>query len=279
MISAAVERLRSRRLACLLAAALFFPACDPPGKPKLEPDSQDVADFSTLFADNCAGCHGSEGRNGPGRILNDPLYLAILPRDTLKDILVHGRPGTAMPAWAGSNGGPLTDRQIDILTDGMKQRWGKPFDSHGVSLPAYAANDTDGNADAGRKLFLRNCFMCHGPGAKVGSVTEPAYLSLVSNQMLRTSIIVGRPDLGMPDYRTLKLGKPLTGDDVSDLVAFLVSKRPPPATAPLSATIGGGEKGPLTRGNEGSGNGPGSPRKEKAEGNKSTGSSSQRGIK
>ena len=44
--------------------------------------------------------------------------------------------------------------------------------------------------------------------------------------MLRTSIIVGRPDLGMPDYRHLKLGKALTDQDITDLVAFLASKRP-----------------------------------------------------
>ena len=137
--------------------------------------------------------------------------------------------------------------------------------------------------------------MCHGPGAKVGSVTEPAYLSLVSDQMLRTSILVGRPDLGMPDYRHLKLGKALTDSDVSDLVAFLSSKRPVQIEgAAMTATAGGlssgsvsarnestgtGEQGASSRGNEGSGHGPGSPRKERGEGNKSTGSSSQQGIK
>ena len=289
---------------------LFTAACDPPGKPKPEVPSQDVADFKVLYTDNCAGCHGQDGRNAPGRILNDALYLAILPRETLKEILIHGRAGTAMPAWAKSDGGPLTPQQIDVLVNGIEKSWAKPVDFHGTQPPAYSAGDNHpgdnnpGDADAGRKLFARNCFMCHGPGAKVGPVTDPSYLLLVSNQMLRTSIIVGRPDLGMPDYRTLKLGKPLTDDDVTNLVAYLASKRPAELidaklgamntggaadgqhagqqAGPTGTHVnenGSGEGGSTSKGNEGSGNGPGSPRKERGEGNKSTGASSQQGIK
>ncbi len=281
------------------ALLLFTAACDPPGKPEREVPSQDIADFKVLYTDNCSGCHGENGKNGPGRILNDPLYLAILPRQTLQHILIHGRAGTAMPAWAKSEGGPLTPKQIDALVNGIEQNWAKPVDFHGAQPPAYAS-DRPGDADAGRKLFARNCFMCHGPGAKVGPVTDPSYLLLVSDQMLRTSIIIGRPDLGMPDYRNLKLGKPLTDDDVTNLVAFLASKRPEETiNARLGAmnsgnAVGGQQAGPTgthvnengsgdggatSKGNEGSGNGPGSPRKERGEGNKSTGASSQQGIK
>ena len=60
----------------------------------------------------------------------------------------------------------------------------------------------------------------------MGAVTDPSYLTLSSNQNLRTSIIVGRLDLGMPNYRALNAGHPLNDQDVSDLVAYLVSLRP-----------------------------------------------------
>jgi hypothetical protein len=93
--------------------------------------------------------------------------------------------------------------------------------------------------------------------------------------MLRTSIVVGRPDLGMPDYRFLNLGKPLSDGDVTDLVAYLASQRPPGAATAQS--MGTGQE-PVTKGNEGSGNGPGSPRHQN-EGNKGKGSSSQQGVK
>jgi cytochrome c oxidase cbb3-type subunit 3 len=206
---------------------IFAAACNPSGRPQQgqEENAANATDFPTLYATNCAGCHGDGGKQGPGRILNDPLYLAFIPRDDLKKTLVYGRPGTSMPAWAASQGGPLTDHQIDVLVDGMYKHWGKPFNTRGSALPAYvgAANGDPAN---GKKLFARSCFMCHGPGAKIGLVTSPSYLSLVSDQMLRTSIVVGRPDLGMPNYMLLKAGKPLTDADVSDLVGYLVSLRP-----------------------------------------------------
>ena len=45
-------------------------------------------------------------------------------------------------------------------------------------------------------------------------------------QALRTTVIVGRPDLGMPDWRDQVKGKPMTAQDVSDVVAFLVAQKP-----------------------------------------------------
>ncbi len=271
--------MTARDTLLIAAALLVSTACEPPGKPKPEPSSEDITDFKVLYSENCSGCHGVDGKNGPGRILNDPLYLALIPRDTLKGVIEHGRPGTAMPAWAKSDGGPLTPRQVDALVNGIEQNWAKPDEFQGQQLLSYAGTG-QGDADSGRKLFLRNCYMCHGPGAKVGSVTDAAYLSLVTDQMLRTSILVGRPDMGMPDYRHLKLGKALSDADVSDLVAFLGSKRPAQIeSAGLNEPAGTGEHGATSRGNEASGNRPGSPRKEREEGNKSTGASSQQGIK
>src|SRR5438270_9790462 len=100
--------------ACL--AMTLFAACEPPGKPKPEPpSSQDITDFKTLYSENCTGCHGVDGRNGPARPLNDPLYLAVIPKEVLQQTIENGRPGTSMPAWARSQGGPLTAKQITAL--------------------------------------------------------------------------------------------------------------------------------------------------------------------
>lgn len=273
--------------ALLLASAPLLTAslttsCDPPGKPEAEPRlAIDVTDFQSLYANNCSGCHGVNGRNGPGRPLNDPLYLALIPKDVLQQTIENGRPGTAMPPWARNQGGPLYPRQVTALVNGIEQNWAKPIDLHGAALPPYSAGETNGDAGRGKKLFLRDCFMCHGPGAAIGPITTPSYLALVSDQMLRASIITGRPDLGMPDYRVLNLGKPLSDQDVTDLVGYLTSLRPAYAT-PENAHVqenSAGETGQMTRGNEGSGHGPGSRRHEENEGNKSTGASSQGGPK
>lgn len=265
-----------------IAAALLLSACDPPGKPTLAEEASEngapIFEFTALYNQNCSGCHGAEGKNGPGRILNDAVYLSFISPPELKQVLVNGRPGTAMPGWSAQAGGPLSDKQIDALVDGMYKNWAKPASASGPKPPPYAQPENEtGNPTHGKQLFVRDCFMCHGKGARVGMVTEPSYLALVSNQMLRTSIVVGRPDLGMPDYRFLNLGKPLSGSDVTDLVAYLVSLRPPEAL-PREDT-GTGHEQPGPKGNEGSGNGPGSPRHQEREGNKGKGSNSQQGVK
>lgn len=207
-----------------VAAALLLPwltACEPWGKPP--PPQKDVADFQTLFRDSCSGCHGAEGRGGPGRILNDGLYLAFIPKENLRNVIEHGRPGTAMPAWARADGGPLEPEQISLLVDGIERNWAKPVNLHGATLPAYEAAAT-GDATRGKKLFLKDCFACHAKGGLAGPLTEPAYLALTTRQNLRTSIVVGRPDLGMPDYRMLNLGRPLSEQDIADLVAYLAGE-------------------------------------------------------
>jgi cytochrome c oxidase cbb3-type subunit 3 len=225
----------------LVAASLLIVACDPPGKPKADEaqaEDRDVStDFQTLYESNCAGCHGTDGKFGAARTLNQPLYLAILSKDELRQIIRNGRPGTSMPAWAKKQGGPLTDEQVEVLVNSIYSNWAKPQSFTGAKLPAYAVGAVTGDAGNGKRLFLKDCFLCHGKGAMVGSVTDASYESLVSNQYLRSAILAGRPDLGMADYRALGLGHTLSEQDIADLVAYLASFRPPGAEAQMQAAM------------------------------------------
>jgi mono/diheme cytochrome c family protein len=155
------------------------------------------------------------------------LYLAVIPRQTLQSIIENGREGTAMPAWARSQGGPLYPKQIAALVDGIEKNWAKPVNLKGVAVPAYSGLNATGDPARGKKLFGRDCFICHGKGAPVGSVTDHAVLALASDQYLRTSILFGRLDFGMPAFRNLSLGRALSDQDVTDLVAYLSSLRTP----------------------------------------------------
>ena len=73
--------------------------------------------------------------SGAARPLNDPVYLALVPGDRLRAIIVEGVPGTSMPGFATSAGGDLTSAQIDALVKGMLARWGRPDAVKGVTLP------------------------------------------------------------------------------------------------------------------------------------------------
>jgi cytochrome c oxidase cbb3-type subunit III len=231
---------RERRTAVLLTltvALLLSGACDPPGKPAAEEaqaiDREKILDFRELYESNCAGCHGTDGKSGAARTLNQPLYLTILPKDALRQIIHNGRPGTSMPAWAKSQGGPLTDQQVDALVDGIYQNWAKPENFKNATLLTYTAGAATGDVANGKRVFLKKCFACHAKGAAVGPVTEPSYLSLVSDQYLRSAILAGRPDFGMPDYR----GFALTEQDVTDLSAYLESMRPPGAQKQMQDAV------------------------------------------
>jgi cytochrome c oxidase cbb3-type subunit 3 len=216
-----------------LAAIVLLAGCDAlPGKPKRGAHdvlpSQVVA-FDVLYGRHCAGCHGAEGRLGAARPLNDPIYLAVVPRERLREVIGRGVPGTSQPAFAQSGGGDLSDAQVDALVEGLLRAWGRPGAARDTALPPYEMGA--GDVERGKAVFGTACAACHGPdgggGPKGGPVVDPSYLALVSDQGLRTTVIAGRTDLGMPDWRGYVAGQPLTPQQVSDVVAWLVAQRRP----------------------------------------------------
>jgi cytochrome c oxidase cbb3-type subunit 3/ubiquinol-cytochrome c reductase cytochrome c subunit len=220
------------RATYLLLAAAFAVGCDAlPGRPReadrpLRPSQ--VSDFAQLYATSCAGCHGADGTFGAALPLRHPVYLALVDDATLRRVTAQGVPGTAMPAFARSAGGTLTDTQIDVLVDGIRRHWGRADALAGASPPPYAG-DGDGDAERGHEVYTAKCKSCHGADGtgtvRVGSIVDSSYLTLVSNQALRTLTIAGRPDLEHPDWRGYPGEQPLTGPQVSDVVAWLVAHR------------------------------------------------------
>jgi cytochrome c oxidase cbb3-type subunit 3 len=47
----------------------------------------------------------------------------------------------------------------------------------------------------------------------------------VSDQYLRTEVIAGRPELGAPDWRDNVPGRPMSDQEVTDVVAWFASQR------------------------------------------------------
>ena len=101
----------------------------------------EITDFNQLYTQNCAGCHGAGGRVGAARPLNDPLYLAFVTDDAMRQAISTGRAGTNMPAFSEQAGGHLTDQQIELIVNGMRAHWSKPDDFKGVDLPRYSDNE------------------------------------------------------------------------------------------------------------------------------------------
>jgi mono/diheme cytochrome c family protein len=233
----------------ILSLACATSGCDLPGRP--DPDQRpvpadEVAAFDPLFKTNCSGCHGADGKSGAAPPLNDALFLSIVPDDELERVIAAGRPGTPMAAFARQVGGPLTEAQVKTLAGGLKDRW-KSAGKIPAEMPPYlapqdnpASRSPEGLA-RGEKAFARACAVCHGAHGegtgKVGAISDPAFLGLISDQALRRLVITGRPDLGMPNFADKDARgadyEPLSSDEIDELVAFLGSWR---QALPSSAT-------------------------------------------
>lgn len=233
-------------IALALALLIAISGCaNAPGRPAA--DSQvlrpnEVLSFDTLYQQNCAGCHGDQGGGGAAIALNSPVYLAIADDATIRRIAAQGVPGTAMPAFAESSGGMLTDEQINAIVTGIRLRWSK-HDALDPTPPSYSAS-VPGDAHHGTNVYDMYCSSCHGTagrgGNQAGSIVDQSFLSLASDQYLRTIVIVGRPELGAPDWRGNVPGKPMSQQDISDVVAWLSAQRPKPALSSSTRSATGG---------------------------------------
>jgi cytochrome c oxidase cbb3-type subunit III len=216
------------RGAFAMVLGTLLPACDwMPGKPTRAQawhSPHSVVDFEKLYTQNCLGCHGTQSEPSGAITLDNPVYTAVIPPDTLRSTIAKGIPGTAMVGFSEEHGGPLTEKQIDVLVEGIGA-WGAKNRPEGP-LPAY--NGPLGNVTQGAAAFATYCASCHGAdgtGGKAGSVVHPAYLGLISDQYLRSIVIAGRNDLGCPDFQSRVPGKAMSEEEISGVVAWLASQR------------------------------------------------------
>ena len=218
--------------AAIALGLMLFSGCSAPhGQPRQGSETlapNEVLEFRTLYSENCAGCHGPEGRGGAAIGLADPVYLAIADDVAIRKVVANGVHGTAMPAFAESAGGMLTDKQIDVITSEMRSRWSRQGILNGANPPSYAPKST-GDAQRGEVAYKTYCESCHGPGGRGGpkgsAIADDSFLALVSDQGLRTIVITGRTEWGAPDWRGNVSGKPMSDQDVTDVVAWLGSRR------------------------------------------------------
>jgi cytochrome c oxidase cbb3-type subunit 3 len=232
---------RHLRVLVGLAAMLASGCGTPHGRPKKDSEvlaPKEILEFSTLYGENCAGCHGADGRGGAAIALANPVYLAIAEDAAIRKVIADGVAGTAMPAFAESAGGMLTDAQIDVITKEIRSRWSKQGVLDTATAPSYAPKSA-GDAHRGEIAYKTFCESCHGPGGggrKASAITNDSFLALVSDQGLRTIVIAGRPELGALDWRGNLPEKAMSDQEVTDVVAWLASHRVQNPGQPYSAS-------------------------------------------
>ena len=217
---------------CATLAGILASGCGAPhGQPTKASEvlaPNEVLEFGALYAENCAGCHGADGRGGAAIALANPVYLAIADDTAIRKVIANGVAGTAMPAFAQSAGGLLTDAQIEVLTKDIRSRLSRQGFLDTTTPPSYAPKSA-GDIQRGEVAYKTYCESCHGSegsgGPRGSTITNDSFLALVSDQGLRTIVIAGRPELGAPDWRGNLPGKPMSDQEVTDVVAWLASRR------------------------------------------------------
>ena len=86
----------------------------------------------TLFAGNCASCHGRDATGGSAPVLNSQQFLKAATDPQIQQIVSSGISGSEMPAWSFDFGGTLTSEQIQQITSYLRSLQAKA-----PSVPAW----------------------------------------------------------------------------------------------------------------------------------------------
>jgi mono/diheme cytochrome c family protein len=90
--------------------ATLHPPLTPPAQIRGDPNHGAV-----LFGENCDMCHGPNGAGRVGATLAKD-WPAIRPDLAVRTVIANGVPGSPMPAFSQTHGGPLTETEINDLT-------------------------------------------------------------------------------------------------------------------------------------------------------------------
>jgi mono/diheme cytochrome c family protein len=94
---------------------LISPIPSPTARPPITPIPEvqgDPNNGAVLYDQNCAMCHGVDGKGRVGATL-DRVWTSIRPDLSVENTVRNGVEGSVMPAWSMENGGPLTEAEID----------------------------------------------------------------------------------------------------------------------------------------------------------------------
>lgn len=200
----------------------------------------DVEQGKAIFGEFCAVCHGYDGQGRVGATLTD-WFVSIDPEAFVKATVSEGIAGT-MPAFAQSQGGPLTDSEIDDLAAYILS-WQErvepaPTPTPVPVTPIPKVAGVTGDPTTGAQIFARECQVCHGERGQggIGATISGPIAAAQPAAFLRQVINNGVDGAPMPAFRGV-----LNADEIEDTVAFVLSwdRRPAAQATPEPEEEGG----------------------------------------
>jgi cytochrome c oxidase cbb3-type subunit 3 len=184
-----------------------------------------------LFEENCAACHGEQGRGGLGLPLNLQSFLRIADVGYIIRSMQHGRPIREMPSFKDT----LKPEEMKAVALYIKSWQYQPS----LELPAVSMN---GNIQEGQALFKGLCVGCHGlngeggpvagGGHVIGAVSgiggpalaDPGFLKSATDSYIKATLMFGRTGTPMGAYLKGRQGfVELRESEIDSIVAYLRS--------------------------------------------------------
>jgi mono/diheme cytochrome c family protein len=191
------------------------------------PDGAILSAGLTVYAENCAACHGANGEGSTlAPALNTDELRVRLSNADIARIITEGVPGTLMSSWSSAL--DLAQQQAVVT---LLSRWGE-LNAAGVSLPTIETSPLDMSPQVvanGQQLFNLLCTQCHGVDG-YGSPIAPAlnnqtFLNQTPDAAVQAIIAGGVSSTNMPAWSGY-----LTDADIAAITAYLRSLQP---TAPI----------------------------------------------
>lgn len=208
----------------------------------------DIGRGGQVYDANCAVCHGPQGQGRVGVDLSQD-FPAIDLTAFVRQAVAAGVAGTRMPAWSQSNGGPLTDGEIDDVVAFVEALGSgrSPAAPTATRLPATPVPTPVGSLDdpgRGQALYDENCAVCHGDRGqgRMGATLSTVFAAINPQAYARAAVEQGVPGTMMPAW-SQAAGGPLSTNDLDDISAYVIglsgrSAGQPPASQPAAGPPG-----------------------------------------
>ena len=184
-----------------------------------------------LFGENCAACHGEQGKGGLGLPLNLQSFLVIADEGYLIRSMIYGRETRGMPSFTED----LTPGQMRAVALFIKSWQYQPS----LELPS---GKITGDAKEGAELYRGICAGCHGlngeggpeagGGHVIGAVSgiggpalaDKGFLKSATDAYIKATLLNGRIGTPMGAYLKGRQGfVELYESEIDDIIVYLRS--------------------------------------------------------
>ena len=182
-----------------------------------------IAAGKTLFADNCASCHGADLSGGIGPNLKDSEWIhGGEPADIVRTI-TEGVPSKGMLTW-GPILGPQRIAQVAafVIDSYTGEAPAKPAAGAAVADAAPEEVDMSDPVAAGEAIFTTNCVSCHNADLTGGvgpNLIDTEWIHGGTEADIKKTITEGVPEKGM-----LTWGPILGEEKINAVTQYILSK-------------------------------------------------------